>query len=117
MNTPKLNHTPGQWSVKTISGSVAVVIDDTHTVAWIDFWTDRQCSSQKAYDEQMANARLIASAPDLLAENKRLRDALDNLIGCLRMVDGKPHICAASIQVASALEKSSAALNHPEVKP
>lgn len=59
----------------------------------------------------------MTSCDDLLAENKRLRDALDNLIGCLRMVDGKPHICTASIQVASALEKSSAALNHPEVKP
>lgn len=50
------------------------------------------------------------SRDDLLAENKRLREALDNLIGCLRMVDGKPHICAASIQVASALEKARTAL-------
>lgn len=38
--------------------------------------------TEKALEQHRANARLIASAPSLLAENKRLREALKRLVYC-----------------------------------
>ena len=70
--------TPGPWKVITKgSGNsfwVRVAVDGHHTVAWLDYWTDTDCTSQKAQSEQIANANLIAAAPDLL---EALEDTLD----------------------------------------
>ena len=42
-----------------------------------------------AGDEVRANARLIAAAPDLLAEVKRLREEKAELVGALEMIAGE----------------------------
>lgn len=57
--------TAGPWTVENWNQSIVVSIGDQHAICWLDFWTDRQCTSQKSHDEQMANAKLIAAAPML----------------------------------------------------
>lgn len=64
-------HTPGPWVVHKVS-RIRIVAPLIHVIS-----TDIQGRTQP---EAQANARLIAAAPDLLAENKRLRAALEGVI-------------------------------------
>lgn len=76
---PETNHTPGPWGVERTDtmlwvgplrhegGKVAEIVAP---IAWgRDYRADYLA-------KQEANAALIARAPDLLAENERLREAL-----------------------------------------
>ena len=58
-------HTPGPWKD---AGEFIIGSDNT---------TICQARDEESWD---ANARLIASAPDLLAERDRLREALESVV-------------------------------------
>jgi hypothetical protein len=58
------NHTPGPW------------VDDTYSIIGADDSLVAECGPySNNHEEADANARLIASAPDLLAACKALADA------------------------------------------
>lgn len=72
-------HTDYEWVYKVIDGKHVVgmkgntdTIHDAHAVI------NTFGPHPRAIAEAQANARLIADAPDLLAENKRLREALSD---------------------------------------
>ena len=64
-------HTPGPWAgpYRHVDGQDCILSPSETAsdvvVAWLDRWTGPHA------DEQAANARLIAAAPDLLAALKR----------------------------------------------
>ena len=67
-------HTPGPWFVHDLTGigdpvSVSCTTPDHITVA------NMGPALTNTHEESLANARLIAAAPDLLAERDRLRGA------------------------------------------
>jgi len=83
------NHTPGPWTIAGVSGNPheGHVIEsdsaDGRTIAWTCNSLDNngeECISQ----EDIANARLIASAPELL-------QALENLVASIENVDFSSH--------------------------
>lgn len=63
--TDETNPTPGPWSA-TPDGFIAAPSDQMNDGYYI--------ASTHGYDERLANARLIASAPDLLAALKLVRE-------------------------------------------
>ena len=75
-------HTPGPWSItNTIMGSVDPVTLPSSVIAPPYGSVDTICvfsfmTKKKPHDEQQANARLIAAAPDLLAALRLLLDGL-----------------------------------------
>jgi len=98
----EVKHTPGPWAVDEfpdyVDGSDMEVLDANHfPIAdvraspiinrWperfpeMDHWAagadDGRTQIYRAQDELLANARLIAAAPDMLAALKMLRDADD----------------------------------------
>ena len=83
------NHTPGPWTIAGVSLNPheGHVIEsdsaDGRTIAWTCNSLDNngeECISQ----EDIANARLIASAPELL-------QALENLVASIENVDFSSH--------------------------
>ena len=85
----KLKHTKGPWLVSTIDGEDCLMVgggDGSEVVADIRLGrsagldTDgRVIAAGPNHDEAIANAHLIASAPELLATCKRLLDELSTL--------------------------------------
>ena len=75
--TTKRAHTPGPW--REISGMV-VILDDQRPVCSIDV-EHYIFGNGKATDneERRSNARLIASAPDLMAVNAELVKTLEQI--------------------------------------
>ena len=84
-------HTPGPWAV---SGSIKSVNGDDLYVGYVfpdvEGYRGDVCSVQSAdhisgitRDEAAANASLIASAPNLLAERDRLREVNAELLAAL----------------------------------
>lgn len=73
MTTTNTQHTPGPWKVtKAHSGSMAIgasTLDDQGLICVLAQWRK----------EHEANARLIASAPELKAENERLKKRIQDL--------------------------------------
>ena len=65
-------HTPGPWAAGTNR------MDGAHVLAECGDRIICYCHSKSGDDFSMtrANSRLIAAAPDLLAENKRLREKM-----------------------------------------
>jgi len=61
------NHTPGPWRLSDGSPDVGVVTDEK-LIAMVTNDED----SPMDVDEQLANSRLVAAAPDLLAALRRL---------------------------------------------
>ena len=82
MSSPR-QHTPGPWSaVSYINGKIALEDDQgLGTIALVD-----TVHTIKDPREQEANARLIASAPDLLAELERTEASLTAIL-CSRVID------------------------------
>lgn len=66
-------HTPGPWHYEQASSSHRVLDSDNVLI------TEVESDLAENEDRYEADARLIASAPDLLAENTRLREALKQL--------------------------------------
>lgn len=67
-------HTPGPW--KVIVNRVGIFIENQTQYGIADL----SPVSGEDTPEQIANAALIAAAPDLLAENKRLRDLVRQML-------------------------------------
>ena len=70
------NFTPGPWIF-----SVRNLDDDSSEIGILSNWHDSpidviRCGKAPFSDSATANARLIAAAPDLLAELQRLREKL-----------------------------------------
>ncbi len=74
-------HTPGPWSAFVVEDTMTVSVDigphpsgyRPNVVDWTGFDT---CGLP--FDQQVANARLIAAAPDLLAALKQFRTKVYN---------------------------------------
>ena len=81
-------HTPGPWMVaRGVPAAVDAVSGGLVAEAVGGF--------HRSYEEETANARLIAAAPDMLAELKRLRDVVgDEDASCIDAViahaEGQP---------------------------
>lgn len=69
MTNDTTTHTPGPWTVR-----LSELFDGHYIVSEVE---DRSPDE----DEDYANARLIAAAPDLLAAAKFAADALDDHVG------------------------------------
>lgn len=68
-------HTPGPWIVSGISGGLIYKSNYPDSATFV-----ADCNSSITDDDmQKDNARLIASAPDLLAALKKAEDSLDHL--------------------------------------
>ena len=67
--TNEAKHTPGPWRLHDMEAATVVQSATGYAIA--------DCNATKYSDsENDANARLIASAPALVAENARMREAL-----------------------------------------
>lgn len=69
-------HTPGAWTFRYAadgSGDIGIVADGGCVA---EVFHEIRCRGEGARDEQSANARLIAAAPELLAELQRVYDSL-----------------------------------------
>lgn len=70
-------HTPGPWliGIQTCpTGSIATVYNTTDK--WVEIWSENWMVTGMPPEEQSANARLIAAAPDLLKALKECRNAI-----------------------------------------
>ena len=74
-------HTPGPWGTDEIA--VRSEGPNGRQIALCEI-SVRGRPYDETYDEALANARLIASAPDLLAEVERLRASNAELVAALR---------------------------------
>lgn len=70
-----MNHTPGPWI--QIKISILTDEDDPQMIAYCDSHRNR---ALRVLEEHLANARLIAAAPDLLACLVETTNELDNII-------------------------------------
>lgn len=83
-------HTPGPWFAADdmeVRGKPVYRLNDTGHPVTLAHVVDH------GHERTIANARLIARAPELLEENERLRYALDALVSIreeLQLAEGKP---------------------------
>lgn len=94
-------HTPGPWRLhKRFTFNVEG--PDGRTIARVN-WDD------ETYDEAIANANLIAAAPDLLAAVKEaveiIQDFADSLCGC-GYVDSPCRVCYAAAKFKDVIAKA-----------
>jgi hypothetical protein len=71
-----VKHTQGPWKIRWSrdgSGDVGITADDLPNVL-AECFADIRASGERATDEAAANARLIASAPELLAALESIVD-------------------------------------------
>lgn len=97
--SPASKHTPGPWVRFVLNGRQEIASKNEHgkSVAVVPSGPDRD-----------ANARLIASAPSLLAERDALRKALADLVQAQDDIDeGRVHDC---ILRSDAIDRARAAL-------
>jgi hypothetical protein len=89
-------HTAGPWGVSDIhrkgffgNKGEAVIIGPDLRIGSVDCVIDFKAGQGYLAQcpERDANAHLIAAAPDLLAENNRLRDALELIASCDVVID------------------------------
>jgi len=92
-------HSPAPWRgpYRSIDQKLVIIRPDDVIIAYLDNWTDDA-------DEQSANARLIAAAPDLLAALAELTQAVeDEGVPCMGLLIAK---CRAAIARATATEEA-----------
>jgi hypothetical protein len=94
----KTHHTPGPWQVRIrpYHEVDSLIIEGPHSELIADAGPTRT-------NENDANARLIAAAPELLA-------ALEHLRGCISIHADAPRFNAKAFQVAAALDGARAAI-------
>lgn len=92
MNYEKFEgHTPGPW-IQEGRFVYALMNNDGFGPAHINrFWlqVDAQPGWNIPVQEMLSNAALITAAPELLEENKRLREALELALKTLQDIQGK----------------------------
>lgn len=79
-------HTPGPWVIipggdEWSSGRIATIEQKPETMVETNYWTVTEVNYRR--DEHLANAKLIAAAPDLLAALER----------CELLLRAKRHAC------------------------
>lgn len=70
------NHTPGPWAFKT-AGNGDCGISASRTGYFAEAFADIRYAGEDARAEALANARLIAAAPDILEAAKAIFEPLD----------------------------------------
>lgn len=97
----KPKHTPGPWSFDTFAGKTCVVSGDAKTMNgiatltelnWAEYRLKSASKKNEILKEQIANARLIAAAPELYAWTRELLiqlkiEAPDKYAGVLEHVE------------------------------
>lgn len=83
-NQQATQHTPGKWRADETEYSEYVFGPDGEMICQMRGWgyltgERRKLSEKEAMSIQSANCKLIARAPDLEAENQRLRRLLKNV--------------------------------------
>jgi hypothetical protein len=76
---------------------------------WVEIWTDKWAETGLEEDEQEANARLIAAAPELLEVVKQMQSALSRCFGAHAPDEGDRHRALA--QARAAIAKATGATN------
>ena len=97
MNTNKTKHTPGPW--KVCGGSTPKFKAITSNSGYVVFEMGDQFQHMEngrgiaapSYEEQSANARLIAAAPETAAERDRLKEINAELLEALEYLEA---VCA-----------------------
>lgn len=85
-------HTPGPWywqdfpDISTGEEGYALLGEGGYAIAWMD-----ACNAPPSYHP--SNTRLIAAAPDLLAERDRLRRALEEISTWNEVDDADLDVC------------------------
>lgn len=77
-------HTPGPWLIEaqnSHTGAIATVHNTTDV--WVEIWSENWIVTGMGPEEQSANARLIAAAPDLL-------EALRMVMACAGDISAAP---------------------------
>lgn len=72
-------HTPGPWLTdrnNVHTGQIAIIHHCLNN-DWVEVWTDKWAQTGLGEEEQEANARLIAAAPDLLEALKTAMQQLE----------------------------------------
>ena len=90
----EMKHTPGPWNIlrkrpMQMTGNFhQVTDDDRYPAAFIPAWDNPGPGEEDGTEEALANARLIATAPELLEALKALRDECMGMVpNCAEMVD------------------------------
>lgn len=82
-NEMQTQHTPGPWAAQIGARHIDVEADD-----WIITETDTHKSDSPPRAQCIANARLIAAAPELLEALKKVAQSLEwHAHGCCRGID------------------------------
>jgi len=82
--TNQAKHTPGPWKIRHFAGDLGKDEPQIATLPDSDgFGRPIATVNYLGADERQANAALIASAPDLLAERDRLRQVNAELVAAL----------------------------------
>ena len=93
-------HTPGPWYIEEISNRDWQINSDSRDWCLLEITPAIYGESDSLSDEDKANARLIAAAPDLLHEGKTLIKALKT------MAINPIHYAALELSIANAEGKS-----------
>jgi hypothetical protein len=109
MSTP--THTPGPWSVVEYTASDAIVVHADHEPdgeICLVSRQDPQSDGGRSKAVELANARLIASAPALKESNRELEDLLTLALPSVEESEqfDKPHGPKLSGKIRAALSKA-----------
>lgn len=104
LSTKPGGHTPGPWFVDEWNrGSLTVRSDDSGPIAELPDWIPEH------KEEERANARLIAAAPELLEAIKLARDYVHaELIHRQDAYDGYPHKWSAELEDLAMVDRAIA---------
>jgi hypothetical protein len=97
-------HTPGPWLTERNNVHAGQIATVHHCIGndWVEIWTDKWAETGMGENEQEANARLIAAAPELLEALKLFiaYDEFDDSDGYAMMMAYADAIQAARVAIA-----------------
>lgn len=92
-------HTPGPWTIEPDDWDHDIVVEATHDCQYHPVAKLDHNPSCRTFEEVVANARLIAAAPDLL---EALKTVMEALIADLPQAEGGPTVQGALAAIAKA---------------